>query len=101
MYSSMMTPVCTETPNNARKPMPDETLKFVPVTNSANTPPIGAMATLAMMSEDHLNDLNIVYRITKMMKIVIGSTMSNRVLARFWLAYSPSHLRRYPLGNLT
>ena len=29
MYSSMMTPVCTETPNRARIPTPDETLKFV------------------------------------------------------------------------
>ena len=30
MYSSMITPVCTETPNSARNPTPEETLKFVP-----------------------------------------------------------------------
>ena len=29
MYSSIMTPVCTETPNSARKPTPEETLKLV------------------------------------------------------------------------
>ena len=31
MYSSMMTPVCTETPKSARKPTPEDTLKWVPV----------------------------------------------------------------------
>ena len=29
MYSSMITPVCTETPNSARNPTPEETLKCV------------------------------------------------------------------------
>ena len=40
MYSSMMTPVCTETPKSARKPTPEETLKWVPVTKSASNPPM-------------------------------------------------------------
>jgi hypothetical protein len=40
MYSTIITPVCTETPKSARKPTPDETLKLVPVTNSATSPPI-------------------------------------------------------------
>ena len=31
MYSTMMTPVCTDTPNSARNPTPEETLKCVPV----------------------------------------------------------------------
>ena len=31
MYSTMITPVCTETPKSARNPMPDDTLKLVPV----------------------------------------------------------------------
>ena len=31
MHSSMMTPVWTETPKSARKPTPEETLKWVPV----------------------------------------------------------------------
>ena len=30
MYSSMMTPVCTDTPKSARKPTPEATLKNVP-----------------------------------------------------------------------
>src|SRR5277367_1741914 len=40
MYSSMITPVCTETPKRARKPTPEETLKFVCVMSSASNPPI-------------------------------------------------------------
>ena len=60
MYSSMMTPVCTDTPKSARKPTPEETLKFVPVNHSASNPPIGAIATVAIISDAHLNDLNIV-----------------------------------------
>ncbi len=39
MYSSMMTPVCTDTPNRARNPTPLETLKCVPVKSSASKPP--------------------------------------------------------------
>src|SRR6202044_2827191 len=31
VYSSIMTPVCTDTPKSARKPTPEDTLKFVPV----------------------------------------------------------------------
>ena len=37
-----MTAVCTETPNSARKPMPDETENGVPVSHSASRPPTGA-----------------------------------------------------------
>ena len=40
MYSSMMTPVCTDTPKSARKPMPEDTLKCVPVSRSASNPPM-------------------------------------------------------------
>ncbi len=36
MYSSMITPVITETPNSARNPMPEETLKLVLVKYSAS-----------------------------------------------------------------
>ena len=60
MYSSMITPVCTETPNRARNPTPDETLKFVPVKRRASRPPMGAMATFTMINTAHLNDLNMV-----------------------------------------
>ena len=55
-----MTPVCTATPNSARKPTPDETLKWVRVTSSAIRPPMGAMATLARIRATHLNDWNMV-----------------------------------------
>ena len=40
MYSTMMTPVCTETPNSANMPMPDDTLRYVPVTTKASRPPM-------------------------------------------------------------
>ena len=60
MYSSMITPVCTATPKSARNPTPEETLKWVPVSSSASSPPMGAMATLARISPTHLNDWNIV-----------------------------------------
>ena len=68
MYSSMMTPVCTETPKSARKPTPEETLKCVPVISSASRPPMGAIAMLTMISNAHLKELNMVYRMMKMMK---------------------------------
>ena len=58
MYSNMITPVCTETPNSARKPTPDETLKCVPVSSSASNPPTGAMARLARISVAHLKEWN-------------------------------------------
>ena len=60
MYSSVMTPVCTDTPNRAMKPTPEETLKLVCVTSNASTPPMRASATLARMSAAHLNERNIV-----------------------------------------
>ena len=60
MYSSMMTPVWTDTPKSARKPMPDDTLKCVPVSSSASNPPIGAMVTTARMSNAHFAERNMV-----------------------------------------
>ena len=38
MYSSMITPVWTETPNSARNPTPEETLKLVCVAIRAFAP---------------------------------------------------------------
>jgi hypothetical protein len=54
MNSIMMTPVCTETPNSARKPTADETEKFVCVRNNASGPPTEAMTTLTRISDAHL-----------------------------------------------
>src|SRR5229473_5618447 len=56
MYSSMMTPVCTETPKSAKKPTPEETLKCVPVNRSASNPPMGAIATFARIRIAHLSE---------------------------------------------
>ena len=89
----MITPVCTETPKRARKPIPDETLKCVPVSQSASRPPSGARLTLINISSDHLKDLNIVYRMIKISKTVSGMMMASRRFARFWLAYSPAQSR--------
>src|SRR5205823_9792317 len=41
-----MTPVSTDTPKSARKPMPDDTLRCVPVVSRATNPPIGAIANM-------------------------------------------------------
>ena len=61
MYSSMMTPVCTETPNSARKPTPEETLKCVPVISSASRPPsAGHGHNVARISSAHLAERNMV-----------------------------------------
>ena len=60
MYSSMITPVCTETPNSARNPTPEETLKLVPVRYSARMPPMGAMATFIRIRLAHFMDWNMV-----------------------------------------
>ena len=69
MYSSMMTPVCTETPKRARKPTAEETEKLVWVRNSANGPPMEAIMTEARIRRAHLKERNIVVsRIRKMPK---------------------------------
>ena len=39
---------------------------------------MGAMATLARISTAHLNDLNMVYRIMQITRIVMGSTTIRR-----------------------
>src|ERR1700737_3749973 len=41
MYSSMMAPVCADTPNRARNLAQEETLKFVAVSRRASRPPMG------------------------------------------------------------
>ena len=41
MYSTMITPISTDTPISARKPSPDETLKCVPVSSRLIKPPRG------------------------------------------------------------
>src|ERR1019366_2690808 len=101
MYSSMITPVCTHTPNNARKPTPEDTLKCVPVINSPSRPPRGAMAILASIRAAHLNEWNMVYRIMKITRMVMGSTTIRRFCDLFWLAYSPAQSMRYPVGSFT
>src|SRR6185437_8721447 len=41
-YEMYTTAVCTDTPNNARKPIPDDTENGVPDIHSATNPPSGA-----------------------------------------------------------
>ena len=53
--ATSMTPVCTETPNHAGIPTPDETLKFVCV-SSARSPPTAPTSTFTRISSAHLND---------------------------------------------
>ena len=60
MYSSMITPVCTETPKSARNPTPEATLKNVWVTRRATSPPTRAMATVTRISVAHLAERNMV-----------------------------------------
>ena len=90
MYSSMITPVWTETPNSARKPTPEETLKFVCVIRRASRPPSGASITLTRSKVVHFKERNIVYRMMKISRTVSGTIMDKRALARFALSYSPS-----------
>src|ERR1700686_314801 len=87
MYSTMMTPVWTETPKRARNPIPEETLKLVALRNSATTPPIGAIATVARIRLAHFIDPNMEYRIMKMTGSVSGVTEASRFWGGCWLAY--------------
>ena len=41
-YEMYTTAVCTDTPNSARNPIPDDTENGVPVSRSASRPPSGA-----------------------------------------------------------
>src|SRR5216684_5604852 len=59
------------------------------------------ISTLARISMTHLNDLNMVYRIMQITKIVIGSTIMSRFEDLFWLSYSPAQSTWYPVGSLT
>ena len=47
MYSTMMTPISTDTPISARNPRPEETEKCVPVKSKLRMPPRGERATTA------------------------------------------------------
>ncbi len=58
MYSTITTPVWTEQPKKAMNPTPEETLKCVPVTRSARSPPMRATATLTMWRQAHLAEPN-------------------------------------------
>ena len=89
-----MTPVWTETPNSARKPTPEETLKLVCVARSASKPPMGAAITFTRISMAHLKERNIVYRMMKISRTVSGTMTNRRARARCALSYSPSQLMR-------
>ena len=91
MYSTMITPVCTETPNSARNPTPEDTLKLVPRQIAAPAmPPTGAIATFTRIRLAHFIDPNIEYRIMKISSSVSGMMSISRFWARCWLSYSPA-----------
>ena len=52
------------------------------------------MAILASISVAHLNEWNMVYRMMKITRMVMGSTIISRRCERFWLAYSPAQSMR-------
>src|ERR1039458_9412892 len=58
MYSTMITPVWTETPISARNPRPDDTLKCVPVMRRLRNPPMGERDTMARIRKTHFHELN-------------------------------------------
>ncbi len=62
----MITPVCAETPNS-----------------SASRSPSSVIMTLTMMSEARFIDLNLLNRMTKMIRTVSGTIMAKRAAARF------------------
>src|ERR1035441_9823043 len=94
MYSSMMTPVCTETPKSARNPTPEETLKLVLLRYTARMPAMGAMATVLRMRLAHLRDENMLYKIRKITIRVSGMTSASLFWERFCDSYSPAHSRQ-------
>ena len=101
MYSTIITPICTETPNSASIPTPEDTLKCVFDSSSARIPPMGAITMFTMISSPHLNELNAEYRIRKIASTVMGTIPASRALARRALSYSPVQSMRYPSGSLT
>ena len=58
MYSTMITPISTDTPINARNPNPDDTLKCVPVIRRLRNPPRGESATTARIKPTHFHEPN-------------------------------------------
>ena len=60
MYSSMMTPVCTDTPKSARNPMPEDTLKCVPRQVERQQSADARQRHVARISSAHLAERNIV-----------------------------------------
>jgi hypothetical protein len=90
MYSSMMTPVCTETPKSASKPTSDETLKLLCVINQRQQAADAGHGDSGKNQSAHLKDLYIEYRMMKISSTVRGTMMSIRASARTSLWYSPS-----------
>ena len=93
MYSTMITPVCTDTPINARNPSPDDTLKCVPVMSRLRKPPIGESDTTARINKTHFHDVNAEYRMNAISSSVIGTITASLRFARCWLSYSPVQSR--------
>lgn len=59
-------------------PMPEETLKLVPVRKRAKTPPIRAVKTSAMTTKDHFKEPNTKYKTKKIAMTFDGITIPLR-----------------------
>ena len=93
MYSTMITPIWTETPNSARKPRPDETLKWVPVTSRLRNPPSGDERDHGENQANPLPRAECGIQDEEISSSVTGTMMARRRLARCWLSYSPVQSR--------
>ena len=63
-----------DTPNRAAKPTPVETLKFIPRTSNAATPPMKAKGIVSNSNRAARNEPNVIQISAKMSANVTGTT---------------------------
>ena len=88
-YEIRSTPSCTATPKIEMKPTAAEIENGVPVSLSAQTPPIVAATTLTMTSSASFIELNAVYSRIRIRPIESGTIHISRSLASCIWANSP------------
>ena len=85
MYSTMMTPVWTQTPNSARKPIPDETLKCVPVKKQCQKTTKGSHKQVYQVQQGPLEGAESSVNDHEDEEDVMGTIIMSRAADLFWL----------------
>ena len=84
-------PSITAIPNSAINPIAADTLKGIPVTNSASTPPITAIGMTLMASSVSVIEPKLIHSSIAIITRLSGTTIFRRAMASCRLPNSPTH----------